>query len=145
MTTNVLFLCPHGAGKSILAATYFRSACARLGVDASATVAGTDPDRDVMPNVAAALRRQGFVITDTPRLVTTDDARAADIVISIGCDHGEIPAEHITEWEAPLLSEDFAGSIDTIHDHAEALARRLARRSHHVATGDDAVARTSLG
>ena len=126
MTTNVLFLCPHAAGKSILAATYFRSACARLGVDAVATVAGTDPDPDVMPNVAAALHRQGFAITDTPRLVTPDDTRTADLIVSIGCDHDEIPAEQITEWDTPLLSVDLTGSINAIHDHAEALAHQLA-------------------
>ena len=126
MTTNVLFLCPHSAGKSILAATYFRAACARLGVDATATVAGTDPDRHVMPDVAAALRRQGFAITDAPRLVTPDDTDNADLVVSIGCDHGEIPGERIIEWDAPMLSDDFTGSIDAIHDHAEALAHQLA-------------------
>ncbi len=128
MTTNVLFLCPHAAGKSIIAATYFRAACARLGVDATATIAGTDPDPDVMPNVAAALHQQGFTITDTPRHVTPDDTRTADLIVSIGCDHHEIPAEQITEWDAPLLSHDFSGSINAIHDHAEALAHQLASR-----------------
>ncbi len=141
MTTNVLFLCPHSAGKSILAATYFRSACARLGVDATAVVAGTEPDSVVMPDVAEALHRQGFRVADAPRLVTPHDTRTADLVISIGCDHHEIPADQvITEWDAPMLSDDFTGSLDAIHHHAEALARELAtgcsssrgpRRSNH--------------
>ncbi|MGI8658830.1 MAG: hypothetical protein ACR2K4_08735 [Candidatus Limnocylindria bacterium] len=33
MTTTVLFLCPHAAGKSLLAATYFRAAAVRSGLD----------------------------------------------------------------------------------------------------------------
>lgn len=126
MTTNVLFLCPHGAGKSILAATYFRDACARLGVDASATVAGTHPDRLVMPGVANALRQQGFVVRDAPRLVREDHTRAADLVVSIGCDHREIPADDIVEWDVPMLSDDFDGSVSAIRDRADALARHLA-------------------
>jgi hypothetical protein len=39
MTINVLFLCPHAAGKSVLAATYFSAAAARIGLDAIANVA----------------------------------------------------------------------------------------------------------
>lgn len=127
MTKHVLFLCPHSAGKSILAATYFRAACGRLGVDATATVAGTHPDSEVMPGVAQALREQGFAVTDAPRLVSRDDTRTADLVISIGCDHHDIPSDAVTEWEAPMLSDDFTGSMTTIRRHAEALAHRLAR------------------
>ncbi len=48
MTTSVLFMCPHAAGKSVIAATYFQEAVARLGLDATARVAGTDPDDAVM-------------------------------------------------------------------------------------------------
>jgi protein-tyrosine-phosphatase len=125
MTTRVLFLCPHAAGKSILAATYFRAAAARLGVDAVADVAGSDPDDCVMPNVRAAIEAQGLSITDTPRTVSRDDVERADIVVSIGCDHSAIPAESVLEWDVPMLSDDFYASMNAIHDHAEALATKL--------------------
>ena len=35
---NVLFLCPHGAGKSVVAATYFQASAARISVDPSASM-----------------------------------------------------------------------------------------------------------
>lgn len=125
-TTTVLFLCPHSAGKSVFAAVYFRAAAARLGVPATALVAGTEPDDEVMPNVAAALDEQGFRIVDVPHLVTPADTARADIVISIGCDHGEVPADEITEWDVPLISERFDESMNAIHTRAERLAADLA-------------------
>lgn len=125
MTIHVLFLCPHSAGKSVLAATYFRAAAARLGVDAIADVAGTDPDDDVMPNVKAAIEAQGFVITDAPRLVSAGDVERADIIVSIGCDRSEMLRDDVVEWEVPMLSDDFAGSMNAIFERSEALARTL--------------------
>ncbi len=125
MTTQVLFLCPHSAGKSVFAATYFRSAVARLGVDATADVAGTDPDDTVMPNVRAAIEAQGFAIVDTPSTVSASDVERVDIVVSIGCDHDEVPAESIIEWDVPMLSDDFGAAMNAIHQRAEALAASL--------------------
>lgn len=125
-TTTVLFLCPHAAGKSLLAATYFRAAATRRGLDVNIEVAGPEPDPVNMPRVTAALESQGYTIDWQPRPVAPPDVESADIVVSIGCDHSTIPAGRpITEWEVPLLSEDFAGSMEGIHHNAEALALRL--------------------
>ncbi len=124
---QVLFMCPHAAGKSLFAATYFRAAAIRKGVDVNISVAGPEPDPANMPNVRAALEEQGYTISWHPRLVTPDDTSAADIVISVGCDHAAIPTDGpIIEWDVPLLSEDFEGSMRGIHIHAESLAAELA-------------------
>ena len=129
MTINVLFMCPHAAGKSMIAATYFREAAARLGLDANARVAGTDPDDAVMVNVRSALEGEGYVIEFRPRLVTSADTSAADLIVSIGCDLAEIPTDkRIVEWDVPMLSEDLPGSMAAIHDRVEALAAELATR-----------------
>ncbi len=125
MSTKVLFLCPHAAGKSVLAATYFRAAAARVGVDAVAEVAGTDPDDAVMPNVRTAIEAQGFKVTDSPRPIGPADIQGADIVVSIGCDHPDVAAEALLEWDVPMLSDDFDASMNAIHAHAEALASSL--------------------
>lgn len=52
-------------------------------------------------------------------------SRAPRIVVSIGCDRQQIPADQVIEWDAPMRSDDFTGSLNTIHRH-EALARELA-------------------
>ncbi|MDH3194171.1 MAG: hypothetical protein OEY55_02185 [Acidimicrobiia bacterium] len=129
MTTKVLFMCPHAAGKSVIAATYFRAAALRLGLDATARVAGTDPDDAVMATVRAALESEGYVIEFRPRLVTSADTSAADLIVSIGCDPAEIPTDKsIIEWDVPMLSDDLPGSMSAIHDRVEALAAELATR-----------------
>lgn len=128
MTTNVLFTCPHAAGKSLFAATYFRAAASRAGIDVVIAIAGPEPDPHNMTNVQAALEAQGHIISWHPKLVEEADTDAADIIISVGCDHADIPTDkQITDWNAPLLSEDFSASMNAIHAHAEALANQLAR------------------
>lgn len=127
MTTRVLFMCPHAAGKSLLAATYFRAAAARSGLDVSIAVAGPDPDQQNMPDVVAALEAQGHRIAWQPRLISAADTAQADLLVSVGCDPRTIPTSRtLTEWQVPALSRDFAGCMQSIHDHAEALADRLA-------------------
>ena len=125
MTTRVLFLCPHSAGKSVFAATYFRAAAARLGIDAVARVAGTDPDAEIMPNVRAAIEAQGFNLVDSPRLMSGDDLAAADMVVSIGCDRAALAVVDVIEWNVPRLSEDFVAAMNDIFERSEVLARGL--------------------
>lgn len=131
MTTSVLFLCPHAAGKSLIAATYFQAAAVRAGLDVLVDVAGPEPDDENMPAVVAALEAQGHEIGWTPRLVSSGDAERADIIVSIGCDRSTIPgAQPVTEWEVPLLSEDLPGSMRAIHERAEDLAASLLAGGH---------------
>lgn len=126
MSINVLFMCPHSAGKSLAAATYFRAAAWRAGLDVEVTVAGPDPDEANMPHVVEALMAQGYTIDWTPQLITDREAAEADHLISIGCDHDTIPTdEPITEWDVPLITADPMGSLRSIHDHCERLAREL--------------------
>lgn len=126
MTTSVLFLCPHAAGKSLIAATYFQAAAVRSGLDVLIDVAGPEPDDENIPAVVAALEAQGYEIGWTPRLVSPRDAERADIIVSVGCDRSGIPtARPVTEWEVPLLSEDLRGSMRAIHERAEELAESL--------------------
>ncbi len=127
MTTNILFMCPHSAGKSLAAATYFRAAAARTGIDVRIAVAGPEPDQVNMPPVVGALADQGYTIGWEPELVTVDHTSQADVLVSIGCDHGSIPTtSEIIEWDVPLISQDLMGSLQAIHAHAETLAKSLA-------------------
>ncbi len=130
MTVRLLFLCPHAAGKSVLAATYFAAASARLGLDATADVAGPEPESDLQPRVRQALHDQGFVERWHPRLVRDHDTESADIIVSIGCDRSAIPTDKpLLEWDVPLLVDDFQGSMTAIHKLAESLAVQLAHEN----------------
>ncbi len=129
MTTTILFMCPHSAGKSLAAATYFRSAAFRAELNVEIEVAGPEPDEVNMPTVTEALTAEGYRIDWKPRMVTAEDTIRADHLISIGCSHESIPTRRpIVEWDAPLISQDLMGSLRAIHDHCEALARNLAAK-----------------
>ena len=85
--TRVLFLCPHGAAKSVLASTYFKRRAAERGLRVRVDAAGTEPDPAVSPKVAELLRSTGYdPPTTAPRKVTPDEVGAANLVISLGCD-----------------------------------------------------------
>lgn len=127
MTINVLFLCPHSAGKSLAAATYFRAAANQAGLQVTISVAGTDPDAANMPNVVEALTTQGHTIDWSPKLVDAADTSNADLVVNIGCDIGSIPTDKtLIDWDVPLLSNNFTASLQAIDDHTKALTRQLA-------------------
>lgn len=125
---KVLFMCPHSAGKSLAAATYFRAAAHRVGLDVEVSVAGPEPDETNMPNVVEALTAQGYRIDWNPHLVSEQDTADASHLISIGCDHNTIPTNaEITEWDVPLISQDLFGALRAIHDRCEDLANQLSQ------------------
>lgn len=79
-----------------------------------------------MPKVVAIIESQGFRVDWQPRIVTAADIAGADLVVSVGCDPGTIPTpKPITEWNVPMLSDDFDGSVNAIYRKAEALADEL--------------------
>jgi protein-tyrosine-phosphatase len=109
--TTVLFLCPHGAAKSVLASAYFQRVAKERGLNVRVEAAGIEPQEAVSPVVADHLRRNGYTVPVTkPRAVTADDLAGVDVVISMGCDLTSLPVKLSTlqRWdEVPGPSEDF--------------------------------------
>ena len=84
---HVLFMCPHGAGKSVLASAYFARLAKEKGLNVRVDARGTEPDPSVSPKVAEHLTKNGYAVpVAAPQRVTPDDLASADIVISLGCD-----------------------------------------------------------
>jgi arsenate reductase (thioredoxin) len=129
-TPTVLFICPHGAAKSVLASAYFERLAKERGLNVTVKSAGTDPDPAVAPAVGAHLSRGGYPVpTAPPRRVTAADM-AADVVISIGCDLSEVPEPRgrLVRWdEVPALSEDFARADKAIRTRVIELVEELVR------------------
>jgi arsenate reductase len=127
-TATVLFLCPHGAAKSVLASAYFKQLAAERGLRVRVEAAGTEPAPVVSSAVAARLEQQGLAVPITkPRLVTAADVADADVVISIGCDTSKIPqTDKLRRWDdVPDTSADFAAADQAIHAKAQALVEEL--------------------
>ena len=129
VSKHVLFMCPHGAAKSVLASAYFRRLASERGLNVTVDFAGTEPDPTVAPAVATHLAKQGYPVpTEKPRLATPADLAKADVVISLGCDLTKLPApaRSLVKWDdVPPLSEDFARADDAIRRHVTALVEEL--------------------
>jgi len=123
---TVLFVCLHGAAKSVIAAAEFERLARARGVAARAVSAGTEPDPQIAPVVVARLLEEGIDLRGLrPRRVTRQDVAQASRVVSFGCDLGDLaPAGvEVERWDdVPAVSDDF--------DRARAAIRsRVARLS----------------
>lgn len=128
-TRTVLFLCTHGAAKSVLAAAYFRRLAAQRGLDVHSDAAGTEPDDEVSPAVAELLRAEGVDVTSfRPRRVTSEDLATADQVVSLGCDleNLTLPGVTVIRWDnVPPVSVNLLAARDAIRAHVESLLDAL--------------------
>ena len=128
---TLVFLCPHNAAKSVMAAAFFDRLAAERGLGFRADSAGTEPDDEPSPAVVAALREEGIdVAGHRPRLVGRRDLVAAHRVISLGCDLGDLAPSgvRVERWDdVPPASRDLAAAREAIRRHVEALVTDLER------------------
>ncbi len=113
---TVLFLCPHGGARSVIASSYFNRLAADGALPFSSDAAATEePYQSVPAPVAELLERDGFdVRAFQPRRVTDDDLRNAARVISIEA------------WpDVPMASVDAEGSAAAIRRHVQELVKEL--------------------
>ena len=122
---SVLFVCLHGAAKSVLAAADFERLAAERGLAITADSAGTEPDPEIAPGVAAALRADGVDLGQRrPRRVTAADTARADRVVTFGCELGEaMPAAvPVERWDdVPAVSENLPIARAAIRRHLDRL------------------------
>jgi protein-tyrosine-phosphatase len=117
MAQRVLFLCPHGAAKSVLAAVYCQQLARERGLELAVNFAGTEPDTAVAPAVAQLLQKEGFDVSHfVPHRVTASELIEADWIISLGCDVDKLPDAHeVIQWhDVPLPSQNLLTARDMI-------------------------------
>jgi arsenate reductase (thioredoxin) len=125
---TVLFMCPHGAAKSVMASAYFQKLAKERGLNVRVDAAGTDPEPQLSKGVVARLQRDGIAIPiDKPRAATNADMKAADIVISMGCDLGKLaaPTGELRNWSVPDFSANFDVAEQSIRDQVSRLVDEL--------------------
>jgi arsenate reductase len=98
---SVLFVCTHNAGRS-LAAKVLLDHYAEGRVDVRS--AGSAPGHAVNPVVVAVLAERGLDASrEFPTLLTDDAARAADVIVTMGC--GDTcpvyPGRRYVDWDLP--------------------------------------------
>jgi arsenate reductase len=130
----VLFVCVHNAGRSQMAAGYL-SALAGDRIDIRS--AGTHPADDVNPVVVAAMAEVGIDIAGHhPRLLTAEDVRASDAVITMGCgDTCPIyPGKRYEDWD---LDDPAGRDLPAVRLIRDAIRRRVERLVGELGIGVD--------
>ena len=108
---TVLFVCVHNAGRSQMAAGYARALSAGA---VEVLSGGSEPGDQINPVAVAAMAEEGIDISQAvPTLMTTEQVRESDVVITMGC--GDVcpifPGKRYEDWEL----EDPAGKdLETV-------------------------------
>jgi protein-tyrosine-phosphatase len=106
---TILFVCLHGAAKSVLAAADCRRLAAERGLAIRTASAGTEPDPEIAPAVVRALKDEGVELGgQKPRRASREDVAHAWRVVAFGCDLGDaaVPGVPVEQWDdIPAVSD----------------------------------------
>jgi arsenate reductase (thioredoxin) len=114
---TILFVCLHGAAKSVVAASHCQRLAREAGLPIRATFAGTEPDAGIAPAAAAGLRADGIDVGgQRPHRVTREEITGAWRVVSFGCDLAELaPGVRPERWDdVPAVSDGYDAARDAI-------------------------------
>jgi protein-tyrosine-phosphatase len=127
---RVLFVCLHGAAKSVVGAAHFRRLAAARGLAVEAVAAGTEPDAELAAGAVKGLAGDGLQAPPRrPRPVTLYDLRAATRVVSFGCDVVPSGGQRVDRWDdVAAVSDGYDRARDQIVARVEGLVTELAGR-----------------
>ena len=113
----IIFVCEHGAAKSIVAATYFNRLAHEKNLRFHAMARGTHPDAELSPKAMAGLQDEGLTPLElTPTKLTEEEIESAQQIVSF-CDLSEDypQKDRIEYWlDIPPVSEGYEVSRDAI-------------------------------
>jgi protein-tyrosine-phosphatase len=113
----IVFVCEHGAAKSVIAAAYFNKLASETSSGLRAIARGTYPDQELSPKTITGLRGDGLTPTEPiPQKLSIVDAESARRIIAFCELPGEYEKETIIEyWEGiPPVSENYEKARDAI-------------------------------
>jgi arsenate reductase len=119
---TVLFVCIHNAGRSQMAAGYMT---ALSGDTVEVRSGGSEPGDQINPIAIQAMAEEGIDISQgIPQLMTTEQVRDSDVVITMGC--GDVcpifPGKRYEDWE---LVDPKGKSIDEVRPIRDDIKRRI--------------------
>ena len=139
MTTSparptVLFVCVHNAGRSQMAAGYLQ---ALAGDRVRVLSAGSMPAGQLNPVAVAAMAEEGIDLTTaSPRLLTDEAVREADVVITMGCGDAcpFYPGKRYLDWE---LDDPAGQPLEAVRPIRDEIRRRVEALVADLATARD--------
>ena len=128
MNKTIIFVCEHGAAKSVVAAAHFNKLAKQNNIAIHAIARGTTPDEELAPPAVQGLSKDGLSAEDTkPTLLSAEDIKSAVSVISF-CELSNdlIDAISVEDWsDTPPISTDYDKARDVILDHLNIYFKEL--------------------
>ena len=122
---TVLFVCVHNAGRSQMAAGWLEHlAGGRIDVRS----AGSAPKDEVNPAAIAVMAEVGVDLTaNTPKVLTADAVRGADVVITMGCGDAcpVFPGTRYEDWAVADPAGRDVATVRAIRDEIRARVEAL--------------------
>ncbi|MBL8135863.1 MAG: hypothetical protein JNL48_04515 [Acidobacteria bacterium] len=125
---QVVFVCEHGAAKSLIATAYFNKLAAERGLAARATFRGVDPQDALSVRAVAGLKADGFDIpAERPTAIAAADVGAATHIFAIGCvlPAGAAQSGKASSWNDVPDDQGYGPMRDAIVRHVRALVDSL--------------------
>jgi arsenate reductase (thioredoxin) len=83
---SVVFVCEHGAGRSVIASRYFERLAREQGVHVNVSYRGISPDPSIGEVVKEELIKDGFHFADEkPVALSQQDIKDSDFVVTLDC------------------------------------------------------------
>ena len=128
---SVIFVCEHGAAKSVIATAYFNKLAAERGLPYRATFRGTTPQDDLSVRAVEGLNADGVAIPPgKPTAISETDVSGATHIFAIGCTLPTTAAKSgkARDWTDVPGDQGYAPMRDAIVRHVTALLDDLQRR-----------------
>lgn len=127
-STHVVFVCEHGAAKSLIATVYFNTLAAERGLTARAAFRGVDPQDALSVRAVAGLTDDGFSIpAQRPTAIAAADVAAATHIFAIGCTlpDAAMVSGKAGSWDDVPDDQGYGPMRDAIVRHVRALLDAL--------------------
>ena len=121
---TVVFVCEHGAAKSVIATAYFNKIAAERGLRARAIYRGVNPQADLSVGALKGLRDDGLATPELkPSPISQTDVDAAAVIFAIGCTLPSTAAASgkAGSWDDVPEDKGYGATRDAIKSHVERL------------------------
>jgi arsenate reductase len=125
---TIVFVCEHGAAKSVIATAYFNKLAAERGLPYRATFRGVAPQDELSERAVAALRADGIAVpTGKPTALEEKDVDSATHIFAIGCALPQRARQSgkAEDWSDVPDDQGYAAMRDAIVKHVTALLDEL--------------------
>ncbi len=138
---QILVVCTHNAGRSVASRVLLdHYGNGRIKVQS----AGSTPGEHINPAIAQILTERGLDVSkEFPKPLTDDAARAADVIITMGCGDAcpWFPGKRYLDWE---LTDPAGKGVDEVRPIVEEIDRRVRALLHELLGDGDHLA-TKVG